>query len=480
MNNILSSILILYLLFISSDTVAQMNQEDKILATGLLSESMLTIEHTIVSLSEEELRYKPRDGGWNATECLEHLYLSEKMFHQKMEKLLTDQKQEALNKKEPDWLVMAKVLDRSNKSVTSNLLTPKNDNDLLSPLDILNEIKSLRSKTIDLLNTAKVDPRQLTTSYPYGKIDGLQQALVIGCHMLRHNLQINEIIQEFEDSKTAQLFEEGNISVQGQHDDYISLNKEENLLVFTRFTDDYRFGTIYYSKLENGRWSAPDVAPFSGEYNDSRPFISPDGNRIYFASNRPTPERPDKRDLDIWYVEYENENWSSPKHTGNIINTEANETHPSVAKNGNLYFARWSREVNDIFVSRIKNGEYTTPIAQPMINTSHSESHPYIDPEERFLLYGSARDEEGMNGEVYITLNLDGAWTEPKKLDLLNSDLYDYSAKLNYEGNRIYFSRTDFKKPGVPADIYYIESENSDGFFPYFLRLFKEYGSDNR
>ncbi|MGZ4808271.1 MAG: TolB family protein, partial [Thermoanaerobaculia bacterium] len=46
---------------------------------------------------------------------------------------------------------------------------------------------------------------------------------------------------------------------------------------------------ICVSHLVNGRWTAPEVAPFSGQYRDSDPVLSPDGKRLYFASDRIWP-----------------------------------------------------------------------------------------------------------------------------------------------------------------------------------------------
>ena len=45
---------------------------------------------------------------------------------------------------------------------------------------------------------------------------------------------------------------------------------------------------IVVSRLENGTWTTPEIAPFSGRYNDIDPTISPDGKRLFFASTRPT------------------------------------------------------------------------------------------------------------------------------------------------------------------------------------------------
>ncbi len=44
-------------------------------------------------------------------------------------------------------------------------------------------------------------------------------------------------------------------------------------------------------RREGSAWSAPAVAPFSGEFSDCGPAFSADGRRIYFDSQDPRPAR---------------------------------------------------------------------------------------------------------------------------------------------------------------------------------------------
>ena len=44
---------------------------------------------------------------------------------------------------------------------------------------------------------------------------------------------------------------------------------------------------IYYVKFDNDKWSEPILADFSGNYHDDQPFITFDGEKLYFASKRP-------------------------------------------------------------------------------------------------------------------------------------------------------------------------------------------------
>ena len=49
---------------------------------------------------------------------------------------------------------------------------------------------------------------------------------------------------------------------------------------------------ICVSRMRDGRWQEPEIAAFSGEHNDLGPALSPDGARLFFASDRPMPGAP--------------------------------------------------------------------------------------------------------------------------------------------------------------------------------------------
>ena len=59
---------------------------------------------------------------------------------------------------------------------------------------------------------------------------------------------------------------------------------------------------IYTSRLTPAGWSLPEVAPFSGHSRDRDPFVTTDGNRLFFTSDRPVGGQP-QGDFDIWMVE---------------------------------------------------------------------------------------------------------------------------------------------------------------------------------
>jgi len=93
---------------------------------------------------------------------------------------------------------------------------------------------------------------------------------------------------------------------------------------------------IYLSKKVNGVWSAPEPLPFNtNEFDDFHPAISIDGDKLFFASNRPGGLG--STDL---YVSYKvGESWSEPVNLGPGVNTAGRDAFPFIHADNTLYFA---------------------------------------------------------------------------------------------------------------------------------------------
>ncbi len=94
---------------------------------------------------------------------------------------------------------------------------------------------------------------------------------------------------------------------------------------------------IYYAENVDGLWKDIKSVPFnSHEYSTGHPTLSPDGNTLYFSSDRPGG----KGDSDIYTVSIDAEgNFGEPVALGGEINTEGKEVFPFVDSNGTLYFS---------------------------------------------------------------------------------------------------------------------------------------------
>ncbi len=94
---------------------------------------------------------------------------------------------------------------------------------------------------------------------------------------------------------------------------------------------------IYYAENVDGVWKDIKSVPFnSHEYSTGHPALSPDGNTLYFSSDRPGG----KGDSDIYKVSIDAVgNFGEPVSLGGNINTEGKEVFPFIDSNGTLYFS---------------------------------------------------------------------------------------------------------------------------------------------
>lgn len=194
--------------------------------------------------------------------------------------------------------------------------------------------------------------------------------------------------------------------------------------------------TIVTVNLINGKYTKPQVANFSGKYHDLEPFLSPDGLRLYFSSDRPSDNTSNElKDYDIWYVERKTlkEEWGKAINIGAPINTKDNEFYPSVTLSNNLYFTcdgMMSKGKDDIFMSEYKNGKYELPFSlNDSINSIGYEFNAFVAPDESFLLYTCYNKDGGFgSGDLYISFkNKENQWTKSQNLGkAINSNMMDY------------------------------------------------------
>jgi WD40-like Beta Propeller Repeat len=220
-------------------------------------------------------------------------------------------------------------------------------------------------------------------------------------------------------------------------------------IYFTVESYKKEFAAILFIRKKGKKWTAPEVAPFSGQYRDLEPFVSPDGLSLYFVSTRPTENDTIKNDADIWYVKRSTHQsgWSEPIHLGAPVNTDKDEYYPAITSSGNLYFTRESddpKRKEDIFVSPFKNGQYSEPAAlSDSINSATYEFNAYVSPDEQFILFSSyGRADDAGGSDLYISQkNSQGEWTAAKNLGAaINSKKIDFCPFVDWKNNLLYFT----------------------------------------
>jgi Tol biopolymer transport system component len=220
-----------------------------------------------------------------------------------------------------------------------------------------------------------------------------------------------------------------------------------------------RTRVILFMAEQDGQWSPPRVAPFSGEFIDQSPCFSPDGSRLYFSSNRPGGHGR----MDIWYLQKTDSGWSAPVNPGSPPNSDQSETQPSVTADGTIYFVgamdsvEWNR---GIYRSRFVDGKYLDREAlDTRINTTYADAYPFIAPDGSYLLFGSSRPgAKSVETDLYISYRADdGSWMEPRQLDEgINNGFTVSFACVTHDGKYLIFNRFDESKTDV---FFWVDSE---------------------
>lgn len=210
----------------------------------------------------------------------------------------------------------------------------------------------------------------------------------------------------------------------------------------------YTYGRILTSRLENGMWTEPHLAPFSGiQQGDDVPFFAPDGRRLYFLSSRPIESEGRSAGENIWYVDKTDEGWSGPRIIQGGPNALGLHWQFSVAANGNVYFgssASGGFGEGDIYVSRLVDGVYQEPEnLGRAVNSQFDESSPYIAPDESYLIVTTVRHPEtpGFMNLCIFFKDGDGNWSSRTVMpEPINSASRELCPQVTPDGKYLFFN----------------------------------------
>jgi hypothetical protein len=206
-----------------------------------------------------------------------------------------------------------------------------------------------------------------------------------------------------------------------------------------------RLGVIVTSHFQNGKWTAPEVVSFSGRFTDYDPFITQDGTKVFFASNRPASGST-KKDFDIWFVEKTATGWGEAKNAGPVINTPQDEFYPVLASDGTLYFSGIRPDTlgrSDIYRSRWRDGAFQAPEnLGPGVNSPAVEVDSYVAPDQSFVVFaGFGRPDDLGNGDLYVSEQINGVWSPARHLGAgINSIAREYCPGASPDGKYFFFT----------------------------------------
>ena len=160
---------------------------------------------------------------------------------------------------------------------------------------------------------------------------------------------------------------------------------------FTRRNKDGKWSLVVF-KSENNRWRESVVGPRVG-----RPILTPDGNTMLLGKN---------------YMERTKTGWSEVKNLGAMFDREDWGIMRLTASAKGTYVFDDYKSNDVIRISRLKDGKREEPkLLSKNINTGKWTAHPFIAPDESYLIWDSERVNGYGESDLYISFRQqDGSW----------------------------------------------------------------------
>jgi len=189
----------------------------------------------------------------------------------------------------------------------------------------------------------------------------------------------------------------------------------------------------------NGNWEETEISGRVGE-----PFISPDGKIMHLGRR---------------YKERTDSGWSEIKSLGAPFDTIRIMRMTSSIKGTYAFDEATPNGKSVLRYSRLINGKREAPIPFPKeINTGKFNAHPFIAPDECYVLWDGQRDNGPRNSEIYVSFkHPNGTWGKAIKLGKeINTKASEFGARVTPDGKYLFFNRNTGKVK--PTDKY----ENTD------------------
>jgi|WetSurMetagenome_2_1015567.scaffolds.fasta_scaffold124980_2 hypothetical protein len=290
----------------------------------------------------------------------------------------------------------------------------------------------------------------------------LRIGLLIGASLLVATQPGPRVLGQKPPGDMPEAFAHGTISRDSVLETYPALSPDQGTLFFSVVNAAWTEGKILVTRLRHDTWTTPEVAPFSGGGSISwESSVSPDGKRMFFASNRPPSSG-----MDIWMVERTSDgSWSAPVRLPEPVNSPAEDGSPCVTSNGTLYFKslRGGGGGSWLYRAALKDGRY--PEVEGLgtvLKTTSGESEPYVSPDERYLLFISQTRKGGHGGwDLWVSFREpDGSWAESLNLGPgINTEDDEYGPRVSPDGKYLFFTR---ERRGRTMDIYWVSADVLD------------------
>ncbi|MCB9234332.1 MAG: PD40 domain-containing protein [Bacteroidia bacterium] len=206
---------------------------------------------------------------------------------------------------------------------------------------------------------------------------------------------------------------------------------------------------LYYVEKDfiDGTWSAASrfSKDINSEFNEGSASLDPRGRKLFFA-------RCDSDDgfgsCDIYSAEFSGGGWKNVRNLGPNVNSPYWDSHPHISPDGESLFFTSNREGgfggSDIYVCFKLNDSTWSPARNlgPMINTVEHEVTPFYHKINNTLYFSSTGHLRNVGGyDIYKSRWLEDHWQSPQNLGpLVNSKGNEYYFSIDGDGTRLFYA----------------------------------------
>ena len=238
-----------------------------------------------------------------------------------------------------------------------------------------------------------------------------------------------------------------------------SLSPDGNTLYL--FKNDRGIGNVYRSTFQNGKWQ-PAVKlgkTITSRNWETSASTSPDGQTLFFSSNR----KGGYGSLDIYYSKLlPNGEWGEPQNIGPTINTPYNEESPFLSRDGNtLYFISQGHSSiggYDIFFSeKIGDNQWSAPVnlGYP-INTTDDDMSFFPLDNNSALVTMVQKDNPGIRNLYLMSIK------DPHQMAVNVEGILQLGDNMEVQADKFLLRLLDFETNEI---IHETKPEESDGKF---------------
>jgi len=205
----------------------------------------------------------------------------------------------------------------------------------------------------------------------------------------------------------------------------------------------YEQQTFVVVQYKDNKWQKSDVSRRRGQ-----PFIAPDGKTMHLG--RRYKERTETEWSDVKMLE-------APFDEMLIMRLTASAS-------GTYYFDTYDKdnEAYPIRYSRLVDGKREEPKPLPKeINTGTYLNHPFIAPDESYLIWDAKKEGGFGSSDIYISFRQqDDTWGAAINLgDKINTDAWEASASVTPDGKYLLFSRNVGSDNYENVDIFWVDAQ---------------------